>query len=1097
MDLSSDSKSASMQAVSATALAEMKKVFAIFDTDSSGTIAPAELAGLLQKLSGATPTKQEVEAMLRKIDSNQDGVISWEEFVGALQAWIAEEDSSIQPVTGRKRKQHPTSPQQNRSKVHRRIQSFFLQFQKKQNFSVIRQKYFANNSSSQKTAYLSSNEGDKLLHSSVGSVSADEKKVQLQAIEATERYLGSLPQISNAVLQMTNPALALQGVEAVANMLSICDVFPTPESRYAMGDLFLKIFARVGETGMMKRIVNFLSPDCVSGYNEGSYQLQYQACRVVTYFAPGPRVAHTPLDSILHPSKRMHKNFLITAGAAHFLRKLLESRCREVRDQAIVAIGMLARDDFEVRDLLLQLGCFHVMVNLINDAAPLELLLHITWTVAIFSGASHGTEHPPDYKLVGTCLPKLAYLLFNNNDSLLTTNILTALKYLLPGIAVDPSIMRRVIEVAGYPDENCQRVALQILVDLVTIHTESVTAMIPLNLLGILSHNLTRSRDTPVLLLCLELVVLMAQRGHMHQIMQSSEAGKAIVPAVIQLLRAHEETRHKSAACLHTLTTSVSLHIPSLMAKDDLVRVLSSSLVHFKDYDKVLRDQYKYLGASYNFHYAQDLINALGNIRNAVRPSELSLPYFDLGCVHHINGVLTILSTELTMEMDSWRDIDDKSHAKLEDSTVALMQTLMQAHGENAKATNNAESIAIHKTISENLTKFKQVLAVNRRKVETKRKQKKRVQSNQYNQLSSPYDPYPMNNNSSTSASSSNGITSGNPYASNNSNLNNGNNGLNVDYNGQNITFKCFFNGDNRVLSLPGHSVNIKSLKMQLQYKYGDVFEIQYEDHEGDKITIDTPQVLQAAMAKWSQDGSFKVYLKKTSYGGQKKGGNNHNNNDWNTWGGQAHNGKRNKFHNKNVNWQTNGDVFNSMFDHNKAGKKNRQKAIAQLAKKTKFSKQQLDNLYRQFNQHQQNGTLDKNGFEISFNQIGQNDQTWIDQTFSAFDHDKDGYINFADFVHGLSILKGGNMNERLHLVFSAYDLDNNGYIDKAELFEIIKSGFISKDMAYNDAAVQEVVENVFASGDQNNDGRLDFNEFKSSIMQQRLAVESFWSDAL
>lgn len=38
---------------------------------------------------------------------------------------------------------------------------------------------------------------------------------------------------------------------------------------------------------------------------------QYHAVRVITYYGPGPRIAHTPKDSMLHPDKLLHKKAIV------------------------------------------------------------------------------------------------------------------------------------------------------------------------------------------------------------------------------------------------------------------------------------------------------------------------------------------------------------------------------------------------------------------------------------------------------------------------------------------------------------------------------------------------------------------------------------------------------------------------------------------------------------------------------------------------------------------------------------------------------------------------------------------------------------------
>jgi len=44
---------------------------------------------------------------------------------------------------------------------------------------------------------------------------------------------------------------------------------------------------------------------------------------------------------------------------------------------------------------------------------------------------------------------------------------------------------------------------------------------------------------------------------------------------------------------------------------------------------------------------------------------------------------------------------------------------------------------------------------------------------------------------------------------------------------------------------------------------------------------------------------------------------------------------------------------------------------------------------------------------------------------------EKNGLIDFRDFVRLIGILKSDNLEDKLRLYFKTYDLDNNGFLDK------------------------------------------------------------------
>jgi len=63
---------------------------------------------------------------------------------------------------------------------------------------------------------------------------------------------------------------------------------------------------------------------------------QELAARILSYFAPGPRIASTPEDSLLHPNQMFFKKLVIAEGAVPILIKLVESPYNEVKVQVRV-----------------------------------------------------------------------------------------------------------------------------------------------------------------------------------------------------------------------------------------------------------------------------------------------------------------------------------------------------------------------------------------------------------------------------------------------------------------------------------------------------------------------------------------------------------------------------------------------------------------------------------------------------------------------------------------------------------------------------------------------------------------------------------------
>jgi hypothetical protein len=66
-------------------LEEFRTAFERVDRDQSGYIEVDEVSNLLRETYGVEPLEEEVQLFMFEFDSNSDGRISWEEFVGALE----------------------------------------------------------------------------------------------------------------------------------------------------------------------------------------------------------------------------------------------------------------------------------------------------------------------------------------------------------------------------------------------------------------------------------------------------------------------------------------------------------------------------------------------------------------------------------------------------------------------------------------------------------------------------------------------------------------------------------------------------------------------------------------------------------------------------------------------------------------------------------------------------------------------------------------------------------------------------------------------------------------------------------------------------
>lgn len=122
--------------------------------------------------------------------------------------------------------------------------------------------------------------------------------------------------------------------------------------------------------------------------------------------------------------------------------------------------------------------------------------------------------------------------------------------------------------------------------------------------------------------------------------------------------------------------------------------------------------------------------------------------------------------------------------------------------------------------------------------------------------------------------------------------------------------------------------------------------------------------------------------------------------------------------------------------------------------------------------QADESGHVDRTSFAQGLAAIGITDPLVVEQNFSMFDRDRNGAIDFREFVAGLSVLQRGSSDEKLKLLFDAYDLDSNGSLDRDEVFAIYKASLsFGKDTQFGSAreetdAINKLVDQCFAFAD-------------------------------
>ncbi|XP_028999117.1 Kv channel-interacting protein 4 isoform X3 [Betta splendens] len=190
---------------------------------------------------------------------------------------------------------------------------------------------------------------------------------------------------------------------------------------------------------------------------------------------------------------------------------------------------------------------------------------------------------------------------------------------------------------------------------------------------------------------------------------------------------------------------------------------------------------------------------------------------------------------------------------------------------------------------------------------------------------------------------------------------------------------------------------------------------------------------------------------------------------------------------------------------------RHRPEGLEQLESQTRFSRKELQILYRGFKNECPSGIVNEDTFKDIYSQFFpqgglfhvsagfKNRQTLkssdsmrpfvlIDAStyahflFNAFDTDHNGSVSFEDFVMGLSILLRGTVQEKLNWAFNLYDINKDGYITKEEMLDIMKAIYDMMGKCTYPVLKEETprqhVEVFFQKMDKNRDGVVTIDEF-------------------
>lgn len=278
--------------------------------------------------------------------------------------------------------------------------------------------------------------------------------------------------------------------------------------------------------GVVNRIVNLLDSDDMPA-------LQFEAAWALTNIASGKS------EDTLH---------VIQQGAVPRFVRLLRSPSAEVREQSVWALGNIAGESSDCRDLALREGALAPIMQLCNKEAKLPMLRNATWTIANFCRG----KPQPNFRAVAPALRTLSFLIYSKDPDILT-DACWALSYLSDDngaenskiqAVINSGVSRRLVELLLNPDDNVKIPALRTVGNIVTGDDIQTQVILNASVLPCLLSLLSSPKKAIRKETCWTISNITA--GNRVQIEAVKEAN--IFPSLINILRTAEYDVKKEAA---------------------------------------------------------------------------------------------------------------------------------------------------------------------------------------------------------------------------------------------------------------------------------------------------------------------------------------------------------------------------------------------------------------------------------------------------------------------------------------------------------------------------------------------------------------------
>merc|ERR1711878_6556 len=159
------------------------------------------------------------------------------------------------------------------------------------------------------------------------------------------------------------------------------------------------------------------------------------------------------------------------------------------------------------------------------------------------------------------------------------------------------------------------------------------------------------------------------------------------------------------------------------------------------------------------------------------------------------------------------------------------------------------------------------------------------------------------------------------------------------------------------------------------------------------------------------------------------------------------------------------------------------------IAKNTALTKVQVESRYQNFLKLHPDGRISRKSFHSMMKECypGADTEKLERHIFRMYDTNKDGHIDFREFMIVLYIMSNGTPEENLKQIFRVFDINNDGTVSQKELGRLVKDLFhlFTKKDNPDRASQEALATKAFQEMDTDADGKVTQEEFVKACLNQ------------